>query len=274
MNREEIIEEMKLRYLKNEPITEREMVESDMPFFQDIIKVFGSWRKMEDSLGLKQRHINERERYFLFMTMKLRQERFGIDALRHKNIEEELKDKIKAQFRTVKKLIKEVINGWNQDRVVYEAHTYFLTGGTPESLQKKNPELYQKALLFFLSEEKFYNEYTKRLLINPIEEVEKAQETEKVVEEELQNNSAQGFGLKDLVEIGYMSKQEAQEIQMAAVLPKEDVLKYLETLGPEIDSASLAQENRVMFLAIRNKFGTLEEARQELQKQKCKAKQA
>jgi hypothetical protein len=270
MNRNEIITELKRRYLRNEPVTEKEIVESDPQFFYAVLQEFGSWHKLEKEVGLLQRHLKEREKYFLYLMMKERRERFGVEALRHKNIEEEVKEKIAEGFGTVKKLTKDILDGWNQDRVLYEAHTYFITGGTPESLKKDRSLLYENIYKYFADEEHFYKEYEKRFLIQPLDEV-KEQPVQEKVEESLEVSETQdkfvGFDIDTLVAIGYMTKEEADEIRTAAAKPIEEVIEFVSKLDPNVTDQQLAKENRLMWLAIKHKFGSLDAARRKITEQ-------
>ena len=271
MIKSEIIAELKRRYLRNEPVTEKEIVESDPQFFYAVLQEFGSWHKLEKEVGLLQRHLKEREKYFLYLLMKERKERFGVEALRHKNIEDDLKEKIAECFGTVKKLTKEILDGWNQDRVLFEAHTYFITGGTPQALKKERSWLYENIFKYFADEEHFYQEYEKRFLIQPLEEVKAMPESE-IVEDSQEVSDSQeskvGFDIDTLVAIGYMTEKEAAEIKEAASKSIDEVIEFVSQLDPDVTDKQLAKENRLMWLAIKHKMGSLESARRKIAQQR------
>lgn len=281
MNRNEIIEEVKLRYLRNEPITEKEIVASDLPFFHAVLEEFGSWHKMESEVGLKTKHIREREKYFLFMMMKERKERFGIEALRHKNIEDEVKLKITEYFRTVKKLTRDILDGWSQDRVLFETHTYHLIGGRPENLKRDRSLLYDNIIKFFISIDNFYQEYEKHFLINPLKESQQRsirsdntmKESSKVVEPE-NNTSVNAFDLDTLVAYGFMEPEQADEIRKSAMITNDQIVEFVKELGDDVTSNQLFKDNRVMWVAIKKRFGGLEEAKKAISETNSYSKQA
>lgn len=266
MNRKEIITEFKTRYLKNDPITEKDIVISDPEYFRTVLEEFGSWHKLEKEVGILKRHIKEREKYFLFLMMKERKERFGVEALRHKNIEEEIKEKISDNFGTVKNLTKNILDGWNQDRVLFEAHTFFITGGTASSLKKYRSILFEKIPQFFVTEERFYKEYEKRFLIQPLNEdiVEQVEPEEEVEEVKSVPTGSVGFNIETLVAIGYMKQEDVEELRAAASKSKEEILEFVSGLDSNITDQELAKENRLMWLAIKNQLGGIDAARQEL----------
>ncbi|MGF7535589.1 hypothetical protein AAGG74_18205 [Bacillus mexicanus] len=167
MKKDEILKEVIFRYLRNEPIAEKDIAEYDYDFFRTVLREFGTWNRMEIDFGFKAKHRKERDKYFLYMMMKERKKRFGIEALKYKNIEDEIKEKITYHFKTVKNLTRDILEGWSKEKVLFEAHTYHLTGGTPENLSE-NKTLYKNIIEFFDSEDKFYQEYEKHFFINPL----------------------------------------------------------------------------------------------------------
>ncbi|MCK1999980.1 hypothetical protein MZM54_01105 [[Brevibacterium] frigoritolerans] len=262
MNRKEIITEFKRRYLKNESVTEKDVVVNDLQFFHLVLEEFGSWHKLVKEVGILNRHLKEREKYYLYLMMKERKERFPSDVLRKKNIEPEIKEKIANGFGTIKKLTHEILDGWNQDRVIYEAHTYFITGGTPELLSKKNPILSENIAKFFADEAHFYDEYQRRFLIQPLEEIQTQQE----IQEPEEVPAAQGQGLDIsalLLAVGYLDKDKADNIAAAEKTSIEEVQEFVNNLDPNMTESQLAEENARMFLAVVNKFGNLSNARQQ-----------
>lgn len=266
MNKEEMITEFKQRYLRNEDVSEKEIAINDHQFFRTVLEEFGSWHKFEKEMGFLQRHLREREKYFLFMMMKERKERFGVEALRHKNIEDEIKEKITEGFGTVKKLTKDILDGWNQERVLFEAHTYFITGGTAQMLKKERSLLAENISRFFANEEHFYAEYEKRFLIQPLNEVQAEIVADVTEEEDLKDvtpvPNTVGIDLDFLVNIGYMPKEKAISLKKAYSIPEEEVYKFVSELDKNVSEEQLQQENSLMYLAI-NRLGGLEAIRQE-----------
>lgn len=273
MNKEQMITEFKQRYLRNENVSEKEIAINDHQFFRAVLEEFGSWHKFEKEMGFLQRHLREREKYFLFMMMKERKERFGVEALRHKNIEDEIKEKITEGFGTVKKLTKDILDGWNQERVLFEAHTYFVTGGTAQSLKKERSLLAENISRFFANEEHFYAEYEKRFLIQPLNEVQaEIVEVEPEVEELKEVSPVQntvGIDLDFLVNIGYMPKEKAVSLKKAYSIPVEEVYKFVSELDSNVSEEKLQQENSLMYLAI-NRLGGLAAIRQEQKEEERK----
>lgn len=284
-----LIDELKRRYLRNEPVTEQEIVQNDLEFFRKVIDAFGSWSKFEKKIGLLQRHLQERTRYFLYYTMLLRsQSEYGNERLRYKNIEPEMKKEIKKNFGTILKLTENIINGWSQDRVIFEAHTYFITGGLAQNLEAEKPELFEMIKLYFRDVNHFYEEYEKRFLIQPLNEVvvEAAgystdsaeesvnnvaqtsnQETEPTKEEistpaaSKQSSKKRGFDINSLVKAGYMSEDALKEVKEAASKSKEEVVDFVLGLDTQVTDQELSSTNRKMWLAVKNNFGDLESAR-------------
>lgn len=262
MKRNEIITEFKRRYLKNESVTEKDIVVNDLQFFHLVLEEFGSWHKLVKEVGLLNRHLKEREKYFLYLIMKERKERFPADVLRHKNIKPpELKAKIAEGFGTIKKLTHDILDGWNQDRVIYEAHTYFITGGRPELLSTDNPILSENIDKFFADEKHFYDEYQRRFLIQPLDEIHTQQE---IQEPEEVPAAPTGLDISALlVAVGYLDKEKADNIAAAEKTSIEEVQEFVNNLDPNMTESQLAEENARMFLAVVNKFGNLSNARQQ-----------
>lgn len=153
---------MKQRYWRHEPVMEREVFREDQTLFTSIIDAFGSWHAMERTIGLKARHLRERERYLLYLMLKERKKRFGSESLRHKNIEPELKTRIASHFRSVKKLT-HMIGVWTPDTLIYETHTHFITGGSDEDFPYR-----KQVLSLYPDMDSFYDAYERRLLLHPI----------------------------------------------------------------------------------------------------------
>ncbi|WP_088362375.1 hypothetical protein [Bacillus cereus] len=268
--REDLITEYKRRFLKNETLSEKEVVNIDPDYFNLVLKVFGSWHKLEKEVGILQRHFKEREKYFLFLMMKERKERFGIEAMRHKNIEDSVKTSIMNGFGTVKKLTKDILDGWNQDRILFEAHTFFITGGKPNNLKKERSLLAKHIGKFFIDEEHFYDEYQKRFLIQPLENAKNKsaakttvakKPVKKKVEKQPMLSGNAGVDLEKLVKWGYISQDDAAAIKSALNITREQMIEFVESKPMNYGEKELKAENKEMWQAIKQEFGSIDDVR-------------
>jgi len=288
-------------FLAYEPVTEKEIFNKNIEFFTEVINTFESWSKFEKETGFLQRHLREREKFLLYMTMKTRaadEKRFGpdcaVEALRHKNIGDELKEKIAENFGTVKNLTNFINKNWNEDRVIFEAHSLFITGAEPHELAEKNPIMYDYLIEIFKGKdgdpakavENFYNEYVKRFMINPLE-IAKAsakanteantgveQGIQEIEEKEMLPTGRAGIDISTLEAIGYISSENANVVKESARMPREKILDYVSGLDPSMKDSELAKKDMTMWLAVKNVLGGLTNARKELSKTKELQKQA
>lgn len=272
--KEELKTEYKRRFLKNETLSEIEVVNIDPDFFNVVLKVFGSWHKLEKEVGILQRHFKEREKYFLFLMMKERKERFGMEAMRHKNIEENVKESIMNGFGTVKKLTKDILDGWNQDRILFEAHTFFITGGKPNNLKKERSLLFEHIGKFFIDEEHFYDEYQKRFLIQPLEKTSNNTTTKSTVIKRTNKKKAErqkllptGSGNTELtvdkfLQWGYITKEDADEIKAAMNITREQLIEFVESKPMNYGDSDMKKEDKSMWRALQvHEFKSIDEVR-------------
>ncbi|MED2737572.1 hypothetical protein [Bacillus toyonensis] len=268
--REELKTEYKRRFLKNETLSEIEVVNIDPDYFNAVLKVFGSWHKLEKEVGILQRHFKEREKYFLFLMMKERKERFGMEAMRHKNIEENVKESIMNGFGTVKKLTKDILDGWNQDRILFEAHTFFITGGKPNNLKKERSLLFEHIGKFFIDEEHFYDEYQKRFLIQPLEKANNNSTAKSSVIKRTNKKKAErrpmlsGDKLVDidlLIKMGYITNEDAASIKNMMKITREQMIEFVESKPMNYGDTELKNENEGMWQAIKKEFGSIDDVR-------------
>ncbi|MED4285407.1 hypothetical protein P4679_26130 [Priestia megaterium] len=288
-------------FLSYEPVTEKEIFNNNIEFFREVINTFESWSKFEKETGFLQRHLREREKFLLYMTMKTRAkdtDRFGpdcaVEALRHKNIGDKLKEKIAENFGTVKNLTNFINKNWNEDRVIFEAHSLFITGAEPHELAEKDPIMYDYLIEIFKGKdgdsakavENFYNEYVKRFMINPLE-IAKAsakanteantgveQGIQEIEEKEMLPTGRAGIDISTLEAIGYISSENANVVKESARMPREKILDYVSELDPSMKDSELANKDMTMWLAVKNVLGGLTNARKELAKTKDLQKQA
>ncbi|WP_456363763.1 hypothetical protein [Priestia aryabhattai] len=292
----EIKQEFYKRFFLNQPVTELEVYNTDKDFFGKILNTFGSWAKFERETGFLQRHLREREKFFLYMKMKMRSQdvkRFGpnpaVEGLRHKSIEPEVKDRISECFGTIIALTNYIVDDWNEDRVVFEAHSHFITGASPEDLPKKDPIMYGKLIEIFApkkdkenvakAEENFYAEYLKRFMINPLEMISAQKSLQEGMaeikeKEKLPTVGDVGIDLKTLIAIGYIKQEDAEQILASSKVGKEEVLDYVNSLDENITDSQLASQDTAKWLAVKNKFGSLKKARAVLKQVKDLQKQA
>ena len=253
MEKPDIIIVFKQKYLRNEPLDERYIYDNDQDFYQQVLTGWGSWHKFRTELGLLERHLKERERYFLYLTMVLRVGRFNEEVLRHKNIEPEMKDRIVEAFGSVRHLVKDIIEDWGPEKILYDVHTYLITGGLPKRLVNKRPMLYKRLLNEFDNEDAFYDEYKKRFWLDPRLEFD-----EETLDENVQDDDYSLLGL--MVSLGYMSETEADNVRKSKEVSEIEVLKFVKTLPEDMTESDLANTNQKMWLAIKQQFGSLENA--------------
>ncbi|QJX80560.1 hypothetical protein [Priestia megaterium] len=301
LKKEELKNKFYRLFLSYKPVTEKEIFNTNIEFFTEVINTFESWSKFEKETGFLQRHLREREKFLLYMTMKTRakdEERFGpdcaVEALRHKNIDETLKEKIAENFGTVRNLTNFINKNWNEDRVIFEAHSLFITGAEPHELAEKDPIMYDYLIEIFKGKdgdpakavENFYNEYVKRFMINPLE-IAKAsakanneantgveQRIQEIEEKEMLPTGRAGIDISTLEAIGYISSENANVVKESARMPREQILDYVSKLDSSMKDSELAKKDMTMWLAVKNVLGGLTNARKELSKTKELQKQA
>ncbi|MFB8424682.1 hypothetical protein ACFC4S_21965 [Priestia megaterium] len=302
LKKEELKNKFNRLFLSYKPVTEKEIFNTNIEFFTEVINTFESWSRFEKETGFLQRHLKEREKFLLYKMMKLRSQdkkRFGtdaeIEALRHKNIGEDLKEKISENFGSVKNLTNFINEMWNEDRVIFEAHNLFITGAEPHELAEKNPIMYEYLIEIFKGKdgdadkavENFYKEYVKRFMINPPEIAAAAatntetntntgldQEIQEIEENEALPTGRPGIDISTLEAIGYISSENADVLKESAKMPREEILEYVSKLDPAMKDSELARKNMRMWLAVKNVLGGLRNAREELTKTKDLEKQA
>lgn len=197
-------------YLSGESLNEYDILNSKESFFRSVLQSYGSWHNFEKSVGILQRHIREREKFELYWIFKRREEKFGPESLRHKNIESKFKKKISDNFRTVTYLTNDLIKNMNNEALLYEVHAEILCGETLETI-KKNEVMINRIEKNYDGLKGFKEEYKKMFLIEIPEKT-----ISKDMDEELDYEllSTVFSDIQTLLDVGFITEKRLLEIQL------------------------------------------------------------
>lgn len=161
MDKVQINHQFREMYAKNEEFDESVAKKNRKKLYNAVIAKYGDWDKALKLHGVTKKRLKERKKYFLYQIMRNRYEKFGEEALRPKNIEEEMKKEIVDVYDTLKNLNRSV-KFWNDEKTIYELRSYLLAGFTMESVKEADAKLYQKIEEQFGSIEEAKEEYLNR----------------------------------------------------------------------------------------------------------------
>lgn len=220
MKKKELKKKFKYAYLNNEPLNEIDVLKNDHEFFLNIVEAYGSWADFKKEIGFLKRHLRERENFYLYCTFLSRYKKFGVEALKHKNIEEEFKVEMRREYKSVKYFTQTLIIERKEESIIYDAHLFFLTNEYPSQMKIKNPELYIRVIEHFRNIENFKAEYQKKFLFDPYEEESQMRREKEEKRKGITSNGLE-VNLNNLVEWGYIDKEDLEEIKKEMILKKE-----------------------------------------------------
>jgi hypothetical protein len=281
MEKQKINQTIRKMYVLNESMEEVEVSKKHQDLYFSVLETYGSWQKALKINGISKRNIRERQRFMMYSVMKGRAEKYGEEALRPKNIDEQTKEKIVEVYDSMKELTKETLKNWNKERVMYELRQYLLTGGKANGLESNNPELYHHMKMLFGSMEEASEEYQMRFGVKIQHEVEvskqelkeagkkntsvKSKKTPEKLEEDPNT-----IRLEELLEMGYLTEDQVEEIKMSKEVTEQEMFDFLmdEIVQARIDGAQLTEErlkarNHAMYHSVIQRFGTLSNALRE-----------
>lgn len=177
-------EQLREMFGKHESLEEEEVRKKHPEVYDLGVATYGTWGKALALNGVKKKRLMERERFYLYFLMKERYRKFGEEALRHKNIDEETKTRIVDAYKTVKSLNVNVV-GWTRDRVLYEVRKLVLTGVDINRLKEADADLYKQMIRFFKTKEKMWKEYEQRFELKKFQAVVNTLEEETTKEVEI-----------------------------------------------------------------------------------------
>jgi hypothetical protein len=271
MTKQEVNEKMKELYVSGESLDEGVVKKKNRKMHKEILSVYGSWEKAKRASDITQRKLREREKFMLYSILKVRQEKYGEEATRPKNIHpEEFKERIVKVYKTIK-AVKDIINNWNEDKVMYEMYTAFLTGSTIKEIKEGQHELYEHILDFYDSIDNALIQFNKRFGVPSLEKEQvmggliegesktnqeeqaiasgdnSGEEAEKVVDLNSKTKIVSGDTSSDqsgdndlinmMIKLNYIDgKEEAEAIVKANQLSKGEVAAFLFNLLAEAQS--------------------------------------
>lgn len=163
-----IIKIFKMKFLRNEDLSEVAIAKYDLNYLLAILDEYGSFYEFEKEIGYLGRHSREREKYALFLTVLERFQEIGPDALRPKNIEDDLMEQIKKYYGSLSNLTKKIILEPSEESVLFVAHSNFMKGITIDQFENKCPNLHKEIIQRFESLFNFSAVYQKKLFLNPV----------------------------------------------------------------------------------------------------------
>lgn len=133
-------EKIRELYAKNFSFNEFDAKKNQEEFYNDVIKEFGTWQKGLKAHGINKKVLKEREKFHIYFIMKNRYEKYGEMALRPKNIDPLIKDRITETYKTIKNL-KIMLDTWNEEKTLFEVRKKILTGNQFEDLFDEDGDL-------------------------------------------------------------------------------------------------------------------------------------
>jgi hypothetical protein len=286
----ELVQELNKIFILNENLDEDEIKKKYPKLHEHALEAFGTWKKALRENGIKKRKLVENEKFYLYHIMKKRYQKYGEEALRPKNIEPEMKDRIVDSYKTLKAL-RNTIVGWNEDKVLYEVRRLMISGHTFDEIEKNKNELYDKIMLYFDNLDELKEEYTTQFSLKELKqeenednEEEKQQKIELISKEKTAPKSAVQT-LKEveervfhmLKEINYYENEEVAEavkrVMEGKYIGKQEVMDYLfkqftasRMNGQMLTEEKIKTDNPTMYHAFKNYFKNLQEAFGEMTK--------
>lgn len=274
---DELNEKIKVLYIFYADLDEKEIKKERKLLYKEAIDAYGTWEKALVTNGITKRKIREREKFVLYYLLKVRFEKYGVEAIRPKNVHpDDIKNRIVHSFKTLKTL-KDIVLNWNEEKVMYELHAVFLTGTPVDTLKEKFPELYEQMLGYFSSYTNALNEYNKRFGLpdispekNPMNETNLLQTRPQKV-----NNEEVDDLMSMLIKLRYIdNKSDAKAITEANRLRKEEVNSFLlhalaeaQISGIPLTEDTIKTKNPVIYFAMKVHYSHLDNAFYEITKQ-------
>lgn len=227
-------EKIKEMFITDKEVANEESVKkTERKFHKEVLSVYGSWDKALRANGISKRKQIQREKFVLYFMLKNRKEKYGAESVRPKNIQpEEFKDRIVKTFKTYKAL-KDIVENWNEDKVMFELHGAVLTGETIPTIKHNDPELYDNMVAEFLTVEAAIEQYNKRfglpkitmedlgLNTNGVTVVNNSSEVDNKAKESVATESSKAEAIEE--------EQEATQNEAEIVVREEDKAKKVNT---------------------------------------------
>jgi hypothetical protein len=260
----------------NESFRSEDVKRENQSFYEEVIEKYDSWQKALRENGINKKRLKERDKFYLYWILIKRYKKFGESSLRPKNIDQETKDKIVENYKTIKNL-KRIIKMWDEEKVLYEVRARILTGEKIENLEQKEPKLYQQLLVHFDDIEAFYEEYYSRFMIetpivtHELQEEKEKDEDEVINVEETTEETEDGKLQRMLIQLGEYTEEQTNMMIQASEKTKDEVIIYLmermlqaKKNGEIPSDEAIKDENLVMYYAMRAYFGTFRQSLKEI----------
>lgn len=211
-------EKIKEMFITDMDVTNEEALKKNQrKFHKEVLSVYGSWDKALRANGISKRKQIQREKFVLYFMLKDRKEKYGPESVRPKNIQpEEFKDRIVRTFKTYKAL-KDIVENWNEDKVMFELHGAILTGETIPTIKENDSELYENMLAEFSTVEAAIEQYNKRFGLP------------KITMEELGLNASDTTAINKSAEVNNATEEsvttEGAKVEDQVSLPKAETIE-------------------------------------------------
>lgn len=275
---QEINEKIREMYVFNANLEEDNVKKQRKKLYKEVVGAYESWDKALQVNGITKRKIREREKFLLYYMLKQRYEKYGVEAIRPKNVQpQEIKDRIVNSFKTLKAL-KDIVSNWNEDKVLYELHAALLTGATISNLEKEESELYEQMMDHFKDLNHALEQYNKRFGIPSIAPEQMLHSVEEDDEDDDIDVHVLHTKTDDLIDmmikLQYIdSEEDAEAITKANHIKKDDVISFLfnaladaQVSGQKITEEGIKKKNAAVYFAIKAHYRNLENAFKEITK--------
>lgn len=289
-------------YAENNEFDENIVKKNNKELYDAVMEKYGDWERALKLHGVTKKRRKEQKKFMLYEMFLRREEKFGDEALRPKNIEESLKEEIVDAYGTLKNL-RRSLKHWGEDKIMFELRAYLLSGNTIEDLGEKNVKLLREIKENFGGIEEAKDEYLNRFVIkkykgdllpSPFANYETRDEEEemetpsnvtpfvrpgsskgqekgaKTIDTPVaQDNNQQLLAM--LENLGYLTKEQATDVNKATHKTPEEIRNFLlneliqsQQAGSPISPATIKEKDHAMYIAIVGEHGTLEHAIQDL----------
>lgn len=271
--KDEVLEKVKELYVFNSEMDESSVKKERKRLYKDALSLFETWEKALKACGITKRKIREREKFILYFILKERYKKYGVEAMRPKNVQpEEIKERIVNSFKTLKAL-KDTITNWNEDKVMYELHSAFLTGTSLDEIEEKNPDLFENMMDHYKDVKHALNEYDKRFGLPTIDgkEIKIVTSENKDLNMAVSNSYDNDELINMMIKLKYIENEEdAKAILEAKNIEKQEIVSFVfrvlgnaQINGEKITEDSIKKENPAIYFAMRATYGSLENALRE-----------
>lgn len=289
-----IQDKMQEMYVLDHTFNEQLVQAEQKDFYQNVVGMYGTWQKGLRAYSINRKKLKEREKFHLYWILKQRYEKYGEMALRPKNIDPVIKDRIVDVYKTMKNLNR-IIKTWEEDKVLYETRALLLSGEQLDKIKQTQPSIYKQIIKFYEDIEGFQEEYENRFGIQkqtidvaqteePVEEspvattVQKEETNEptpvveQVAEPTHETPVKSANELEELlIKCGVLTKEQIQTLYTIGSISKDDVVVFImeKILEAKKEGKTLSEEtiqaaDPTMYLAVNFHYGTLKQVLKEI----------